>query len=876
MTLAEFVLLFKADTKGLTEGLSGTRKSIALTGEFIKKNREVLTEMGRGAAIAGGVLTGSLALGVFAASKFHRQMAFVSTMVQDTDRFMGQFSDTLKDLSVRYGESTETLSRGLYDILSAGIPAEKALAFLTTSVEAARGGFTSTAIAADALTTVVNAFGYAAEDVNKVSDIMFKTVEKGKLTYADLSSSLGLVVTSAATAGVQFEEVAGSIARLTTVGLSAEMAATALNGALLAIKTPGEAAKKAALDLGIAFDAAALKERGFLGVMEQVIAAAPTEEQLGRLFPDRRARRAIDAIRGDLDRFRRDVTSIYGAAGAAGSAFAKATDDVRFKLDQMKQAGIRLLVEMGEPLLDIVKSLAGRVKDLADRFAKMSPQMKDMIVKGTALAGILLTVAGGALLLIARLPKIAEGLLLVRNGFAGLFKFLSAHPLVLIAVGLGLVAKKLIEVATAAKHAQAETMEMASLQVGAFGKASDILETTAKKIEALWFKQAEAAKLSGREQQKALIELGEVAINLWEAISGERVRTSEEAFIKIREHYNSILPAIENQKKKQQEMMAEVERTEEATRKLREEQEKNQKQMVAFAGLAVEKIGLLPKKTLPELRRALQLVQDTWTAWGTGQISLTEEQQDALTSLGETITKEIGDRSEAAAAKAQEAFTRWMQFYASAIRAGMEAAKEAQDAELDRIKERKEATIESDYETQRTVIANADLAMEEKQKQLEALVEAERKAKDAVVFTDEEMARSRKVGAKAMLGATIDRVLSEVAASAIGAIADATFKGPMTFGVSLLAIPAIIAGEMAFKALLRGLFGSFEKGGLVPVTGPYMLHKGEMIVPAQAAAGVSVNVNIGPVALASDLDVQNVANRVGQIVAEKIRRKRRF
>ena len=90
-------------------------------------------------------------------------------------------------MAVEFGESTEALTNGLYDILSASIPAEKALDVLTVAVKAAKAGMTDTATAADAITTVLNSYGLSAGRAQDVSDLLFTVVKRGKLTFADLS-----------------------------------------------------------------------------------------------------------------------------------------------------------------------------------------------------------------------------------------------------------------------------------------------------------------------------------------------------------------------------------------------------------------------------------------------------------------------------------------------------------------------------------------------------------------------------------------------------------------------------------------------------------------------------------------------------------------
>ena len=99
----------------------------------------------------------------------------------DDDSYMKAFSSGIQDLARKTGEGSETLAKGLYDILSASVPAGKAMNFLAVSSKAARGGATTTAVAVDGLTSIMNAFRIEADQVGAVSDLMFATVKSGNV-----------------------------------------------------------------------------------------------------------------------------------------------------------------------------------------------------------------------------------------------------------------------------------------------------------------------------------------------------------------------------------------------------------------------------------------------------------------------------------------------------------------------------------------------------------------------------------------------------------------------------------------------------------------------------------------------------------------------
>ena len=116
---------------------------------------------------------------------FERQMANVSTMLYrgDAMKHLPAYKQQIRELAIEFGEGTETLSKGLYDILSASIDASKAMDVLTVSSRAAQAGLTTTAVAGDAITTILNSYGLSADYAGKVSSDLFETVQRGKLVW---------------------------------------------------------------------------------------------------------------------------------------------------------------------------------------------------------------------------------------------------------------------------------------------------------------------------------------------------------------------------------------------------------------------------------------------------------------------------------------------------------------------------------------------------------------------------------------------------------------------------------------------------------------------------------------------------------------------
>lgn len=379
--------------------MSGLSKAGAGIGGFASKAMSSLGPLKLIGGIAAAGMAAAVAVtmkAVGAAVEFEKQMAYVSTMVDDTDKHMGDFSRSLLQMSVDYGEGTETLSKGLYDILSASIPAAEAIEFLGVAVRAAKGGMTDTGVAADALTSVINSYKLGAEDATRISDIMFATVKAGKLEFPELASSIGQVASIASVAGVSFEEVSGAISTMTRNGLSCANSVTSLGAMILNFMTPQENAIKAAAEHGIALNTTTLKIEGLLGVMQKCAKLAP--EQVAKIFPQRVAVKGAAIMSQAAKEFGADIEKAYNSAGKAAEAADKMMGTTAFTIDQAKAGLKKMLVEAAQPFLPFVKELIEGVKNLI----KDAKPMLDVIIPMTIgalkviifLVGTLLEIVG--------------------------------------------------------------------------------------------------------------------------------------------------------------------------------------------------------------------------------------------------------------------------------------------------------------------------------------------------------------------------------------------------------------------------------------------------------------------------------------------------
>jgi hypothetical protein len=342
-----FVELFADNTK-LVRGLRTAEAKVRAFGASIKN-------MGMQMAMTGAAMMSPLIASAKVFGTFEKNMKMVSTMLDAPMKFMGAFGSGIRDMAMEFGESTDTLSKGMYDILSASIAPEGALNVLGVAVKAAKGGMTDAAIAVDGITSVLNAFQMAASKSTWVSDLMFKTVKRGKLVFEGLAGVIGRVAPMARAAQMPVEDMFAALATMTRQGLDAEEAATRLVNIL---KQAPAAAKN------------------FSALIANYIGKDLATIQLD--FPEIRAAGGIAALAGDMGGFLMDMKLMRNAAGAADEAFEKMSGGVISNFNKIWA----IIKDIG---ISIGKALAPEMEKFAEWMKVSGKAVSDWIEKNQGL-----------------------------------------------------------------------------------------------------------------------------------------------------------------------------------------------------------------------------------------------------------------------------------------------------------------------------------------------------------------------------------------------------------------------------------------------------------------------------------------------------------
>lgn len=367
--LGSLIVLLKGDAKHFNSVMKGALNTI-------KSITSTMMRYARRAAIVGAAI-GIMSAKAFAS--FEEQLANVSTMLEEqTMKYLPAYARGMKQLAIQFGEGTDTLSKGLYDILSASIDPAQAMNVLSVSVKAAKAGMTDTGIAADAITTILNAYSLSADKAADVSDLLFGIVKRGKTTFAELAPSIGMVVSIAATAGVSLEDVAASLATMTRAGVRTQTAVMALKNVINSFISPQEESVKAARDYGLELNSQTLKIKGLIEALKQL--QGISVEDLNKIFPNIRAMTGVAPVIQQMTGALYDYDFMLNRAGLTQQAYEKMTGTLSHAMHQLWQAIKITSVGIGERLAPSIKELAEYLADNQTKIEYWATYFADRVV----------------------------------------------------------------------------------------------------------------------------------------------------------------------------------------------------------------------------------------------------------------------------------------------------------------------------------------------------------------------------------------------------------------------------------------------------------------------------------------------------------------
>jgi TP901 family phage tail tape measure protein len=372
-----------------------------------------------GAAIGGGIILAGAGAAAHQLVEFDRSLRNVNTIAQLSEDSLQKVGDQVLRLSAddRIRKGPRDLAAALYDIYSSGKSGPAALETLEDAALGASAGVTDTATSAKVLLATLNSGIGGVNNSREAMNVLFKVVDRGTLSFGELSGSLGAVLPTASKAGIPLQQLGAYLAVATKSGQSASEATNDLLNLITKIANPGEQARKTFNALGIEYGFSALQSKGLAGVLAEIQAkTGGNADAIKKLLPDMQAQRgALTALKDAGADYRQELGEMGRAnegVGALMRAVTKQNQGAAAEYDNLKDDMEALAITAGKSVVPALGSVVRVTKEGFEWFGQLDRTTQDQIVRFTAYGGVALVTAAGVAKVVTIVKLLREAELL--------------------------------------------------------------------------------------------------------------------------------------------------------------------------------------------------------------------------------------------------------------------------------------------------------------------------------------------------------------------------------------------------------------------------------------------------------------------------------
>lgn len=404
-------------------------KTAQVTDSFIRFNQT--TELIQN--VSGAISQASSTLGTLTeeSRSFGGAMAAANTMAGKNGEEFANLKDRVSELGETIPVARNELANGLYQVISNGVPENNWISYLEKSAKASVGGIADLGETVKVTSTIIKNYELDWEDAGAIQDKIQLTAKNGVTSFEQLAQALPRVTSNAATLGVSIDELMATFSTLTGVSGNTAEVSTQLAAIFTDLVKPSSEASEMAQQMGIQFDAAAIKAAGglsqFLTSLDKSVkqyaksSGMLEQEVYGKLFGSAESLRAITPLTNQLaDKFRENVASMQNSAGTIDEAFGTMASTGSSTLQMLNN-------KLGE-YTDIIQSSIGNVGPYLNCITQIS------------LLGSSMSTLARSFYAVATSAKVSAAAVSLYNKAIAIALGVSTAPLVAMAAALGVLA----------------------------------------------------------------------------------------------------------------------------------------------------------------------------------------------------------------------------------------------------------------------------------------------------------------------------------------------------------------------------------------------------------------------------------------------------
>ncbi len=322
---------------------------------------------------------------------FGAAMKAANTMAGKDAEGFARLKDQVSGLGESIPMARDELAKGLYQVISNGVPEDNWISYLEASSKAAVGGIANLEEVVKVTSTVIKNYGLEWSAAQDIQDKIQLTAKNGVTSFEQLAAALPSVTGQAAQLGVSFTEMLAVMSTLTGVTGNTSEVATQLASVLTALTKESAKSQKAAGEMGISFNAASVKAAGglrnYLQELDKTVTAyAQKTGQLkesiySRLFGRTEALRLVNGLTGEMaQKFEENIAALDSSAGTIDAAFAT--------MSSTGAATTRMLRNQFAAVTDLIAGIVGGIQPYLNFTAQMGMTLLSVTSLTKAIKGL--------------------------------------------------------------------------------------------------------------------------------------------------------------------------------------------------------------------------------------------------------------------------------------------------------------------------------------------------------------------------------------------------------------------------------------------------------------------------------------------------------
>lgn len=433
-------VLARLDDQGVVSGLKKIKVSMEeikgkdgkLNWEGLKKGGAATKALGEGITDLGSSMTLGLTVPIVAAGGAAISVAanFDDAMSQVQGALGDASADTegLRQLALQLGSDTvfsaTEAAQAMVELAKGGLTeADIKGGALAASMDLAAAGQLNLADAAETTVQMMGSFGLGAADATRIANALAGAANASSADVSDLTQAMSQCSAQASLAGWSLEDTAAALALFADHGVKGSDAGTSLKTMLQRLSAPTDQAADAMEAYGLEVRDSNGKMKDITGIADELtgklgtLSDAERDAALQTIFGSDASRAAAILMQSGSEGLQKYIAATNDATAAETMANAQ-KGELSWALENMGGAIESASIAFGSALAPAITAVAGVIGNVAEAFASLPSGAQTAIAVVLALVaavGPLLVVFGSV---VAMLPALSEGLLMLGGAFA--------------------------------------------------------------------------------------------------------------------------------------------------------------------------------------------------------------------------------------------------------------------------------------------------------------------------------------------------------------------------------------------------------------------------------------------------------------------------